>query len=555
MELVAGDNNNDIKDYIDNLVPTPKDYICPITRSIFQDPVFARRGGGEGQFYERVEINTWLQQKQTDPLSNEALSTNDVEWDGNSHLRRFKQQIETFQSTKMSKQVEKIRSNISDALIRKDVNKVKQNIKALNYIVQTEKNIVLSDDDVEIYKSAWNQLSANNTLDNAFDRLLDSVKELDEEMKKVSSVCAKLVYAAKETVKGVKARMEESKNNAANNEAIYYTLRQNRITIQHQLKEAMQKEKEHEQQILADKKKRDEEMKELNEALHLENEGDKQFEESQKKGIKRKYDEFMDTIKTPVYENNYMHHLLKDAYANCYYRESNNSNAPTYNIRGLDRVKFENVFKAQYELAIIIGHWGGADFLNAINGEKTRNVKANSSHTNKYKLFLKKSKMKVKDDPLLLTWEGDLCATGWHHIFGKDENASVVFYKLAAGAAVTSNEKQHLPTIFQKENSCNEEEKQEGYALAQTNLGYMYENGLGVDPDVKKAVKWYTKAAEQGHAQGQCSLAYMYEKGNGVEKNLAKAKELYSKAADQGHKPAIDFLPDINRQLAEQNQV
>ena len=58
----------------------------------------------------------------------------------------------------MSKQVEKIRSNISDALIRKDVNKVKQNIKALNYIVQTEKNIVLSDDDVEIYKSAWNQL-------------------------------------------------------------------------------------------------------------------------------------------------------------------------------------------------------------------------------------------------------------------------------------------------------------------------------------------------------------------------------------------------------------
>ena len=48
MELVVGDNNNnDIKNYIDNLVSTPKDYICPITHSIFKDPVFARRGGGE----------------------------------------------------------------------------------------------------------------------------------------------------------------------------------------------------------------------------------------------------------------------------------------------------------------------------------------------------------------------------------------------------------------------------------------------------------------------------------------------------------------------------
>jgi len=36
-----------------------------------------------------------------------------------------------------------------------------------------------------------------------------------------------------------------------------------------------------------------------------------------------------------------------------------------------------------------------------------------------------------------------------------------------------------------------------GDALAQNNLGVMYENGQGVPQDYKEAVKWYTKAAEE----------------------------------------------------------
>ena len=37
-----------------------------------------------------------------------------------------------------------------------------------------------------------------------------------------------------------------------------------------------------------------------------------------------------------------------------------------------------------------------------------------------------------------------------------------------------------------------------GNALAQNNLGVMYQNGHGVTKDNKKAVEWYTKAAEKG---------------------------------------------------------
>jgi TPR repeat protein len=51
---------------------------------------------------------------------------------------------------------------------------------------------------------------------------------------------------------------------------------------------------------------------------------------------------------------------------------------------------------------------------------------------------------------------------------------------------------------------------EQGYALAQFNLGVMNDNGEGVPVNDKTAVKWYTKAAEQGYAEAQANLSYMY---------------------------------------------
>ena len=39
----------------------------------------------------------------------------------------------------------------------------------------------------------------------------------------------------------------------------------------------------------------------------------------------------------------------------------------------------------------------------------------------------------------------------------------------------------------------------QGYAAAQINLGYLYENGIGVDKDLSTALKYYTMAAEQNN--------------------------------------------------------
>lgn len=66
---------------------------------------------------------------------------------------------------------------------------------------------------------------------------------------------------------------------------------------------------------------------------------------------------------------------------------------------------------------------------------------------------------------------------------------------------------------------------------AQTNVGEIYEKGLGIQPDYKLAFAWYKKAAEQNYSSAQINLGYMYEKGLGIEKDVAEALNWYRKAS------------------------
>ena len=45
-----------------------------------------------------------------------------------------------------------------------------------------------------------------------------------------------------------------------------------------------------------------------------------------------------------------------------------------------------------------------------------------------------------------------------------------------------------------------------------------YSIGKDTEKDVKKAFKWYKKAAKKGHAEAQNELGYAYDYGEGVEK-------------------------------------
>ena len=75
---------------------------------------------------------------------------------------------------------------------------------------------------------------------------------------------------------------------------------------------------------------------------------------------------------------------------------------------------------------------------------------------------------------------------------------------------------------------------EDGYAVAQYNLGLMYNKGRGVPQDYTEAVKWYRLAAEQGYPKAQAILGLMYSDGEGVLQDYAEAVKWYRLAAEQG---------------------
>ena len=76
---------------------------------------------------------------------------------------------------------------------------------------------------------------------------------------------------------------------------------------------------------------------------------------------------------------------------------------------------------------------------------------------------------------------------------------------------------------------------EQGDAIGQNELGFMYQAGRGVARDDAEAVRWYRRAAEQGDASGQNSLGFMYQNGRGVARDDAEAVRWYRRAAEQGH--------------------
>ena len=73
-----------------------------------------------------------------------------------------------------------------------------------------------------------------------------------------------------------------------------------------------------------------------------------------------------------------------------------------------------------------------------------------------------------------------------------------------------------------------------GNAEAQTNLGYAYKRGRGVEIDYEQAAKWFRKAAKKGNVDAQVNLGFFYTLGKGVERDYEQAVKWHRKAAEQG---------------------
>lgn len=90
--------------------------------------------------------------------------------------------------------------------------------------------------------------------------------------------------------------------------------------------------------------------------------------------------------------------------------------------------------------------------------------------------------------------------------------------KLAKAQVELDKRKEADRTIENKKNQA-----EQGNAKAQYNLGLCYAKGVGVEKDLKEAVKWYSKAAEQGNVDAQYNLGLCYQWGAGVDENYVEA--------------------------------
>lgn len=71
-------------------------------------------------------------------------------------------------------------------------------------------------------------------------------------------------------------------------------------------------------------------------------------------------------------------------------------------------------------------------------------------------------------------------------------------------------------------------------AIAEWEIGRIYDQGLLGQPDFNSAASWYRKSAEQGLSIAQGFLGACYYYGDGVEKNIEVAMKWLKLGADQG---------------------
>jgi TPR repeat protein len=136
------------------------------------------------------------------------------------------------------------------------------------------------------------------------------------------------------------------------------------------------------------------------------------------------------------------------------------------------------------------------------------------------------------------------CVKGMYHFYVSQDYAKARhFYELAAeqGNAVAQANLGNLydnglgvTQDYAKAGQFYELAAEQGLAEAQNNLGFLFQKGLGITQDYKKARHFYELAAEQGHALGQNNLGYLYDHGLGVTKDYAKARHFYELVAEQG---------------------
>ena len=74
-------------------------------------------------------------------------------------------------------------------------------------------------------------------------------------------------------------------------------------------------------------------------------------------------------------------------------------------------------------------------------------------------------------------------------------------------------------------------------------------NAARDNKEYAEAMRWYRKAADQGDAGAQSNIGWLYENGKGLAQDDVEATRWYRKAADQGNVEAKNRLLALEKRV------
>ncbi|WP_281196795.1 retroviral-like aspartic protease family protein [Paramagnetospirillum marisnigri] len=90
---------------------------------------------------------------------------------------------------------------------------------------------------------------------------------------------------------------------------------------------------------------------------------------------------------------------------------------------------------------------------------------------------------------------------------------------------------------------------EQGDAMSQIAMGFLFFSGQGVQKDYGEAARWYRLAADQGNASGQHSLGRMYAAGLGVSQDPVTAYKWFNLAVGNGDATATKSRDDLGSKM------
>lgn len=94
----------------------------------------------------------------------------------------------------------------------------------------------------------------------------------------------------------------------------------------------------------------------------------------------------------------------------------------------------------------------------------------------------------------------------------------------------------------------------QGIAAAQTRLGTIYHEGLGVDRDPGRAAFWFLQAARQGHPGAQMMIGGFCHLGIGIQADRIEAVRWLSRSSLQGNPLARAYLGRVLGELTPEER-